>query len=39
MFELKVILLSLLCLPVIYICIKLTSRLIDEAIKKRNPEE
>ena len=36
MFELKVILLSLLCLPFIYICIKLTARLMDDAFRKKD---
>jgi len=33
MFELKVILLSLLCVPFLFICFKLISKLADEAIK------
>ena len=33
MFELKVVLLSLLCIPFLFVCGKLISNLVDEAIK------
>jgi len=33
MFKLKVILVSLLCIPLLVICVKLVVKLMDEAIK------
>jgi len=33
MFELKVALLSLLCIPFLFVCGKLVSNLLDEAVK------
>ena len=36
MFELKVILVSLLCIPLLVACALLISKLVDEAIKNKN---
>jgi len=34
MFKLKVALVSLLCIPLIFICVRLVSKLVDEVLKK-----
>jgi len=34
MFKLKVVLVSLLCVPLIFICVRLVSKLVDEVLKK-----
>lgn len=33
MFKLKVILVSLLCLPLLFFCVRLVSKLVDEAVR------
>ena len=38
MFELKIVLLSLLCVPFLFVCAKLVSKLIDEAVKNKNKQ-
>jgi len=39
MFEFRLAFLILLCIPVVIICIVLTSKLVDEALKNRNKRE
>ena len=34
MFKLKVVLVSLLCVPLLFICIRLVSKLVDEVVRK-----
>jgi len=36
MFELKVILVALLCVPLLAVCVLLVSKLLDEVLKKTN---
>jgi hypothetical protein len=36
MFEFRLAFLILLCIPVLVVCIILTSKLVDEALKNRN---